>query len=209
MVERLDSQATLVDPESMATDSTGRLWLGDLGDNDHNRHDATLYAFNEPGAGDHEVFATRYPIVYPSNASFNVETLLINPVTNEKFLVSKTPDGMASHLFKLPDVLSPDSPNLAVTVNGTMPSMISDGDFSPRGTRVILRDGTNGSTKAYVYNPSTWTLLGTIQLPYLEGKGEAVSFDPMGARFLTSREGADSPLYWVPFNESTWTPTTP
>jgi hypothetical protein len=201
-------EATLGDPEAMAMDSAGVLWLADLGDNDLERDGGALYAFAEPGAGDHEVFATRYPIAYPGGASFNVETLLINPITNAKFLVTKSLDGSAGRLFALPASLSPTTPNVAVDLGKPMPTMVSDGDFSPRGTRVILRDGTRDSTVAHVYNPSTWTKLGTIRLPELEGKGEAVSFDQRGPRFLTSREGDDSPLYWVPFDESTWTSST-
>lgn len=198
--------AGLVDPEAMATDSAGTVWLADTGDNDLQRHGGALYAFSEPGTGDHATPATRYPIVYPGGVSYNVETLLINPVTNAKYLVSKTASG-AGKLFGLPKALSTTTPNLAVDTGvTTIPAMISDGDFSPRGTRVILRNGTPSSQEAYVFNASTWARLNSItNVPNASsGKGESVSFDPKATRFLTSREGNDAPLYWVSFDEATW-----
>lgn len=197
--------AGLVDPEAMATDSAGTVWLADTGDNNLQRHGGALYAFGDPGTGDHATPATRYPIVYPGGVSYNVETLLINPVTNAKYLVSKTASGTGK-LFGLPKALSTTTPNLAVDTGvTTIPAMVSDGDFSPRGTRVILRNGTPGSTQAYVMSATTWVQLGTIAVPNTAGgKGESVSFDAQAPRFLTSREGDDAPLYWVAFDEATW-----
>jgi hypothetical protein len=198
--------ATLVDPEAMATDSAGTVWLADTGDNDAQRGGGALYAFGEPGAGDHAIPATRYPIVYPGGASYNVETLLINPVTNAKYLVTKSASSNG-RLFSLPRTLSPTTANLSVDTGvTTIPPMVSDGDFSPRGTRVILRNGTPGSQEAFVFNASTWVRLSSITtVPNSSsGKGESVSFDPRATRFLTSREGDDAPLYWVAFDEATW-----
>jgi hypothetical protein len=196
--------AVLSDPEAMATDSAGMVWLADTGDNDARRGGGVLYAFGDPGPGDHAAPATRYPIVYPGGASYNVETLLINPVTNAKYLVTKSMNlNVKGKLFALPKALSPTTPNLAVDTGKAMPTMVSDGDFSPHGTRVILRDGTPGSTTAYVLSATTWLQLSTITVPNISGgKGESVSFDPSGPRFLTSREGDDAPLYWVPFDDA-------
>jgi hypothetical protein len=200
--------AVLSDPEAMATDSAGMVWLADTGDNDARRGGGVLYAFGDPGPGDHAVLATRYPIVYPGGASYNVETLLINPVTNAKYLVTKSMNpNVNGKVFALPKVLSPTTPNLAVDTGvTTIPAMVSDGDFSPRGTRVILRNGTPGSQEAYVLNASTWARLTSITtVPNSSsGKGESVSFDPKAPRFLTSREGDDAPLYWMTFDEATW-----
>ena len=192
----------LVDPEAMATDGTGTVWLADTGDNNGKRRGGTLYAFGEPGAGDHTAPATRYAITYPGGASYNVETLLINPLTSAKYLVTKAASG-SGKLFALPKALSSTTPNLAVDTGKAMPAMVSDGDFSPRGTRVILRNGTPGSTQAYVLSATTWAQLSTITVPNTSsGKGESVSFDPKAPRFLTSREGDDAPLYWVPFDDT-------
>lgn len=200
----VNTPINLVDPESMATDTAGVVWLADTGDNDLQRHGGDLYAFAEPGGGDKAVVATRYPIVYPGGASVNVEALLINPITNAKYLVSKNMTGNG-RLFGLPATLTPNAPNLAVDLGIAMPQWVSDGDFSPQGTRVVLRDGTPGSTTAHVLAAATWQRLGDVQVPNApEGKGESVSFDGTGPRFLTSREGTDAPLFWVPFDEATW-----
>jgi len=188
--------ALLLDPEAMSMDSSGRVWLADLGDNSQDRRGGALYAFREPALGAPEVVATRYPIAYPGGASYNVETLLINPVTDEKFLVSKTSDS-AAKLFRLPTSLSTVAPNVAVDTGVAMPSMISDGDFSPTGRRVILRDGAKGSTSSPIFDPSNWAKLGTSYVPSNGNKGESLSFDPSSGRFLVGFEGSNSPLYWV------------
>lgn len=203
------SKARLVDPEAMSTDAAGRVWLADLGDNDQDRKDTALYAFDEQGLGDKEIVATRYPISYPGGQSFNVETLLINPLTDAKYLVTKTDDGTPGNLFALPATLRTDAPNVPTDVGMNMPAAVSDGDFTPRATRVILRDGTPGSQRAFVLDAANWRTLGTVTVPNDDdGKGESVSF--LGTRFLTSREAGDddTPLHWVPFDESTWTAST-
>lgn len=188
----------LSDPEAMSMDASGRVWLADLGDNDLSRHGGALYAFDQPGPGNRDVVATRYPIAYPNNESLNVETLLINPVTNAKFVVSKTTDGSSGRILALPTTLDPNATNVAVDLGKTVPTMISDGDISASGAEAVLRDGTKGSESAYVYRTSDWTQIGTVALPATGDKGESLSFDPNGRQFLVGFEGSDAPLYWVP-----------
>lgn len=196
--------ANLVDPEAMALDTAGAVWLADTGDNAQQRGGAVVYSFAQPGTGDHPVAATRYPISYPGGGSYNVETLLINPVTNAKYLVTKNSSG-AGKLFALPSALSQTTPNTVIDTGMSLPAMVSDGDFSPHASHVILRDGTEGSTQAYVLSARTWARLGTLSVPNSSGgKGESVSFSPNEPQFLTSREGEDAPLYWVPFDEAKW-----
>lgn len=193
--ERKD--VSLVDPEAMSMDGAGKVWLADLGDNNLAHHGGALYSFDEPGVGDDDTVASRYPIAFPDGQSYNVETLLINPVTDQKLLVSKTLDGSPAHLFALPDELSTETPNVAVDLNTPMPTMISDGDFSPDGTKVVLRDGTKGSTTAYVYSPRTWATPTPVTVPADGNKGESLSFADNGQEFLIGFEGAHAPLYWV------------
>src|SRR6185436_6728427 len=102
---------TLRDPEAMSMDSTGRIWLADLGDNYLQRSDGALYAFNEPeNPDDQTVEAVRYPVSYSDGHPHDVETLLINPATNAKFVVTKT-KGTKAQVFALPASLNPDVSN--------------------------------------------------------------------------------------------------
>ena len=48
-------------PSRSPSTATGRMWVADLGDNDEERDDTALYAFPEPGPGDHSVTAQTLP----------------------------------------------------------------------------------------------------------------------------------------------------
>ena len=187
--------AKLIDPEALSRDPSGGLWLSDTGDNDERRPSAALYAFPELGPGRRKVRPVRYPIAYGDGRPHNVETLLINPMTGAKFLVSKAGEGTGT-VFALPDGLSAGQPNIASPVATGLPQTITDGSFTPDGQWVVVRD----NEQAYVVNPTTWRMERTLPLPAMT-KGEGLSFDPSGAAFLLSGEGVRSPLIWVGFDQ--------
>jgi hypothetical protein len=187
-------RAKLIDPEALSRDPSGVLWLSDTGDNDERRSSAALYAFPELGPGQRKVRPVRYPVVYGDGRSHNVETLLINPVTGAKFLVSKASEGTGT-VFALPDGLNASAPNIASPIASGLPQTITDGSFTPDGQWVVVRD----YEQAYVLNPATWSIVRTLPLPVMT-KGEGLSFEPSGAAFLVSSEGVRSPLIWVGFN---------
>lgn len=193
---------TLVDPEAMAKDSAGTFWLADLGDNAFTRHGGVIYAFSEPGRGDKDVESVRYPIAYADGGSYNVETLLINPLTNAKYLVTKAANGSGlAKVMALPATLQADVPNVATEVASGLPDTIGDGAFTPDGSRVLLRDGAGGTAHVYVLEAATWQTLSTIpdsEIPPGTGPGESMAFDPANpSRYLIGFEGYNSPLYWM------------
>ena len=90
------------DPESIAVDSKGTLWLGDLGDNDHKRNNIAIYSFDEPGPGEHTAAGVdRYPVSLPGGPQ-DVEGLMVHPQTGQVFIVTKNQDG--GQIFELPDL---------------------------------------------------------------------------------------------------------
>lgn len=183
----------LGDPEAMSRDSAGNLWLADTGDNNEVRHDAALYAFQELGGGRHRARATRYPIAYGDGRPHNVETLLINPTTGAKYLVSKVYSGTAT-VYALPETLSTTSRNVALPIATGLPQILTDGSFTPDGSAAVVRD----YHQAYVLDPATWTVQRTVALPPMK-QGEGLSFDPSDAAMLLDSEGRPSPLIWVDF----------
>ena len=187
----------LGDPEALAIDRKGTLWLADLGDNFENRSDTAIYAFPEAGPGKCTAKAVRYPITYSDNRSHNVETLLVNPVSGAKYLVSKVRD-KGGTLFALPASLKPDVPNVAKDLGKPMPKRVSDGTFTPDGARALIRD----ESRIYVLNPRSWTIVQTVTAPRVL-QGESVAFEPGELAFLTGSEGNPSPLIWVGFDQST------
>lgn len=186
--------AKLHDTEALALDGNGMLWVADLGDNNQERGDCALYALPEPGpaAGDHVVSAQRYPISYPAGP-LDVETLLVNPVTGEKFVASKVND-TPGEFYSLPATLSTTSANRASDIDRQAPVKATDGAFSPDGKLALVRTGD----KVYVYDGSSFAQTDRLSLPDMD-QGESISFEPSGRTFLVGSEGGNSPLFRVDF----------
>ena len=125
------------DTESIAIDGDGTMWLADLGDNDEERDDVALYAFPEPGPGDHTVTGKRYPVSY-ENGPVDVEAFLVHPKTGAKFLASKNKKDPGI-VFALPKKLSETGPNVATDLGKPVPEDVSDGTFTIDGSQALLR----------------------------------------------------------------------
>lgn len=185
--------ATLGDPEAIAVDANGVLWLGDLGDNDSNRSHVSVYRRSEPGVGDQgDLDFTRYDLAYPGGAR-NAETLLIHPVTNERYIISKASPG---GLYKLPESLVVGSTNTLTDLAIAMPNLVSDGTFTIDGRFVLLRR-KDQNTSVFVLDPaSSWAVIDTIGVPS-QIKPEGITMAADGLSFWISSEGKNAPLYNV------------
>jgi hypothetical protein len=157
-----------------------------------------LYRFVQPStvSGTHTVAVRRYPLAYPNDKHWDVETLLINPKTDAKHLVTKEPDEKGKRLA-ITSAMVRDQPN-KVFEREKLTDRVSDGSFTPNGKWAVIRS----PKKAYVYYASSpWKLHASFDLPSML-KPESLSFDPKGTRFLVGSEGTDSPLYWISFDQT-------
>jgi hypothetical protein len=188
---------TFTDPEAMAIDGQGTLWLADVGDNKKRRSSVVLYAFPEQGPGNHKVTPDCYPIVYSDGRPHNVEAFLLNPISGAKYLVTKRRKKPGA-LFALPAELRVGVENVAVDLGKPMPRKISDGAFTANGAWTVLTDGK----QAHVLSAGTWTVAQTITLPPVR-QGESLAFHPDGTGFLIGSEGKRSPLIWIAFDQAT------
>lgn len=186
------SGAKVEDTESIAIDGDGRMWLADVGDNDAERDDVALYAFAEPGPGDHSVDAKRYPVSY-EGGPVNVEALLVHPKTGKKFLASKNEKSTGT-VYSLPKKLTINGDNRAKDLRKPVPSDTSDGTFTPSGAQALIRTGEG----VYVFDPKTWTEVERLSVPKVEN-GESISMEPDGGSFIIGSEGKGSPLIRVAF----------
>ena len=178
------------DPESIAVDADGTLWLGDLGDNDRQRDDIAIYAFPEPGPGDHTVAGVdRYRVTLPGGPQ-DVEGLLVHPQTDAVYIVSKNEDGNG-RIFELPD-LTPGGTVQARDV-GEAPEGVTDATFTHSGQWAVLRTEDD----LWLYDPTTWQAVGQAETPKLE-KGESVTVERGDQTVLLGSEGENSPLVRVP-----------
>lgn len=185
----------LGDPEEMYVDPVGHLWLGDLGDNDENRDDAAIYAFNEPGPGKFEVKQSlRFPVTYDRGPT-NVEAMLINPVSGQVYLVQKVKkdrDKEEATIFALPNPLRNGQTNLATDLHKPMPNWVTDAEFTPDGRRALVKT----EDAVYIYDPTDWSLMQKIDTPKLK-QSETLTIEPDQTSFLIGSEGKDSPLVRV------------
>ena len=178
----------LEDPESIAVDRQGRLWLGDLGDNDGERDDASILVFDEPGPGNKAPSAVqRFPVVFQGGPE-NVEGMMIYPSTRQVFLINKTESGAAT-LFVLPQALRNGEENVATDLHRQMPARVSDATFTPDGRFALVKTATG----VVAYDVKTWQAVSSFQTPGLD-KGESLTVEPAGRSILMGSEGDDSPI---------------
>jgi hypothetical protein len=140
----VDWEALQLGPDG---DGGHALYVGDIGDNDHQRRRLSIYRFPEPepvvGGGQTEP-ATVFTFSYPG-LHHNTEAMLVHPVTGEVVLITRETSGI-SMIFRLP--LPLDSENLMVAefvdvidVRGfdAVSSQVTDATISADGRQVALR----------------------------------------------------------------------
>lgn len=187
------SELPIQDPESIAVDADGTLWLGDLGDNDHNRSDIAIYAFPEPGPGQHTASgANRYPVSLPDGPQ-DVEGLMVHPRTSQIFIVSKNEQGNG-RIFALAE-LQPDATAQARDI-GEAPDAVTDATFTNDGRWALLRT----EDELWILNPDTWEAVGRVETPDLQ-QGESVTVERGDRTVLLGAEGKNSPIVRVALPE--------
>jgi len=178
--------------ESIYADPKGRLWVGDLGDNDSNRTDAGIVRFTEPGPGNRTPTGlVRFPVRY-SNGKPNVEAMLVNPVNDQVYLINKR-EASTSSLYRLPATLVAGRTNLATPTSVSMPANVSDGVISRDGRTVIVRTDDD----IQFFRTPTWNRYAVFDVPALKNP-ESVTIESGQTTFLFGSEGTNSPVYRYP-----------
>ncbi len=168
------------DPEAVAVDGDGTLWLGDIGDNLRGRDDVALYALPAPGPGEASVTPQRYPLSHPDGPA-DAETLLADPVSGAMWVVTK---GLLSgSVLQVPDPLAATSNSLELVPDVAVPGLVTDGTVLPDGSAAVLRT----YERAYVYRLPDWEPVGDFALPPQE-QGESLAALPDGS-LLAGSEG--------------------
>lgn len=193
--------ATAVDWEDIAVGPCGGgscVFVADVGDNGKSRSDYAIYAIDEPTL-DGKTFATKtlaarkFPFSYP-DGKWNCETLLADPKTGRLYVVTKD-DGIDAGVYAFPETLTPGAPvtlTKVATATGTKGNLVTGGDVSPCGDRVLLR--TYGSLLEYTV-PTGKALADAFaaaprKVPVAkESQGEAVAFRADGRGYFTASEG--------------------
>jgi hypothetical protein len=196
------------------------LYIGDIGDNNYSREQIVIYRLPEPviepgDAGSSrnnprrtekaEVIRARYP-----DGTHDAETLMVRPETGDIYIATKTP-GPTSGIYKLAAPPSTSNVNTLarvgeVSISGLFGGMITGGDISPDGRRVVLCDYVNayelrldGDSDAAFdliwQQPPVTIHLGS------RNQGEAVCYSLNGAAILATSEGPHTPLIEVELHQ--------
>lgn len=168
-------------------DGVSYIYVGDVGDNDQKRPEYSIYRFPEPvfeeshrgqnvNLTDPDVDRIRFQ--YP-DGSKDTESLLVDPFTNDIFLVTKR--GAVSVLYALPYPQPVDETYTIYKAGEFSFRQASAGTSSGDGSRVLIKNRAEifywerqpGETMTEMLSRTP------VKAPYGgEPQGEAISFDP-------------------------------
>lgn len=182
------------------------VYVGDIGDNGGDHQYKFIYRFEEPLLSDKvskleledfDVLAFELP-----DKRKDSETLLIDPLSKDLFIVSKREEPVWLYQIKSPTFNS-DTVTASKVISLPI-SRIVGGDISSDGKKVLLKNYEH----VYYWNTtnekSIVELLGEkpFEVPYeIEPQGEAIAWDSGSKGFYTLSEknvGKDSFLYFYP-----------
>jgi hypothetical protein len=170
------------------------LYLGDTGDNNHEYEDYKIYRFREPKFEEtHRSKTVELDIPidiidfdYP-NKSHDVEALLVDPLTNDIFLVTKR--DQFSLLYALPYPQETTIKNKAKLKGIFSFTIATAGTVSEDGSEVLIKTYDKIFFWKRTANQSFTELLATVPslAPYeKELQGEAICFDEKGGYYTLS-----------------------
>lgn len=191
--EHLVADATNEDWEDIAAapcpDRDDCLYVGDMGDNDLDRPQVTVYVVREPDAKDDRVRSVaRYTGVYPKGPR-DAEALLVHPCMGAIYLVTKDSSGV-SEIYRFPPfpedtVTLEEVATIDVSgAGGVAESLeVTGGDWDADGERVVLR--TSDRFFVWATDPSDpdahWTEEPLVLVGTNHPRGEGVAFGMDGA----------------------------
>ncbi len=217
------SGATARDWEGIASargteDENGRslLYIGDIGDNNRARNEIVVYRIFEPQVTQADAASTKlrprptepataFRLRYP-DGKHDAEALMVHPQTGDLYIITKNTSDAAG-VYKLPAPFTSGRVSTLTRVGSVrLPSllggMVTGGDISPDGRRVVLCDyfalyemvlpgGADRAFDSIWQNPLTPINAGE------RNQGEAVCYSSDGKAIITTSEGVAAPLYEV------------
>ena len=178
------------DVEAISLGPGNQLYVGDIGDNmDGSWSYVWIYRFPEPKQlKDATVDAVQYEAQYDDGPR-DAEALMVHPKTGRVYVVSKKKDGGAG-LYAGPKELSTGSMNIFRRV-APVNLWVTDGAFSPDGTRMALRSYVGG--RMYRFEDGKPAEDGRLDVP-LQRQGESMTYTADGSAIVFGSEGEQSDL---------------
>jgi len=204
------SGAKAVDWEDMTlgpgpTAKTSYLYMGDIGDNPSQRASIAVYRVAEPTVSSTQApvkvtlsNVDTLPFVYPDGAH-NAETLLIDPLTSDLYIVTKTGASPAG-IYVSKDPQQPGTQRTLTKLGSvSLKTNITGGDIAADRSEVLLR--TYGGAHLWPW-PAGSTLAAALAATpckvkaAAEPQGEAIAFVPKTRDYYTLSEWVAQPLYF-------------
>jgi LPXTG-motif cell wall-anchored protein len=175
-----------VDVEALAPAGQGEVWVGDIGDNDHERPyvEVARVPFGRAEQGAAPVVLR---LVLPEGPQ-DAEALLAHPRTGRLYLVTK--NLLGGTVLAAPRTPTPGREH-ALRPVADVAGTVTDGAFTADGRHVVLRT----YSRAVVYEFPGFTQVGAFDLPD-QPQGEGLAVAPDGSLWLTT-EGAESAVLRV------------
>jgi hypothetical protein len=179
------------DPEAMAISSSSgepEIYLGDIGDNQAERDDVSVFRFAEPPSlTDQSVEVLWYRFTYP-DGPHDAEALLVHPRTGRIYIATKS-FGQGG-LYRAPrEPVTVDNGSNELERVGAVPPLVTDGVFLPDG-RFALRTYSS----VHVYD-RPGEEVASAALP-AQPQGESIAV--RDGELLVGSEGERSAVYAVP-----------
>ncbi|MGK5533304.1 hypothetical protein [Streptomyces sp. URMC 129] len=180
---------TARDIEAVSLGPDGDLYVGDIGDNfDGGWSEVWIYRLPEP---EHLADATVTPTVYTvqyEDGPRDAEALMVHPVTGRVYIASKKQDGTGA-LYASPEELTASGINVFARVADTE-VWVTDGAFSPDGTRLLLRGYF--TARMYAWRDGEPVEMAQRVIPPSQMQGESVTFTRDGRTLMFGSEGDGS-----------------
>jgi hypothetical protein len=188
----LGFNAKVQDVEAVGVGRDGTIYIADIGDNKANRDMIEIYTIPEPDSlkDSDNVKYHRFDFTYP-DGPHDAETLLVEPGTNQLYIVTKATKGTGA-IYAAPPAPSRQGTNELSKLAPAPSGVITDGTFMPDGQRVVLRTYVDVATVAWGDTP---TAIARAAVPF--GQGETVAVGPTDNTVLVGSEGSNSAVYQV------------
>lgn len=174
------------------------IYVGDIGDNGASRTNKQVYRAAEPSplSTSGSLSVEKFTLVYPDGPR-DAETLMVDPVDGDMYVVSKRDASNRVYRFKGP--FTNGATYTGEIVAHINISWLTGGEISPDGARILIRNGSNNYL--WLRNPgeSVGAALSRspISIPAAsERQGEAICWDRTGTNYYTTSEGKNQPIYF-------------
>ncbi|MCH0542965.1 WD40 repeat domain-containing protein [Streptomyces sp. MUM 203J] len=181
------------DMEAISVGPDGDVYVGDIGDNlGGGWSHVWIYRFPEPkDLRDQTVDAVQYTVTYEDGAR-DAEALMVHPKTGRVYIASKNEDG--GGLYEAPEKLSAQGKNVFRRIDEV--PWVTDGAFSPDGTRLVLRGYF--FARAYEWIPAGRLGADERVRGPIQPQSEGVTYSLDGSSLLFSTEGPGTRVTGVP-----------